>query len=49
MGPVPSTDPLLRARMGGQAAEYAQSYSWRLIAERMLTVYAELAGEKARA
>lgn len=43
------TDPLLRARMGGQAADYAQSYSWRIIADRMIDVYEALAREKAPA
>jgi D-inositol-3-phosphate glycosyltransferase len=33
------TDPLLRARMGGQAAEYALGYSWQLIAEKIVRVY----------
>ncbi len=36
------SDPILRARMGGQAVEYAQSYSWRVIAERLMGVYTEL-------
>jgi D-inositol-3-phosphate glycosyltransferase len=42
------TNPLLRARMGGQAAEYAQSYDWRVIADRIVDVYAALARERAR-
>lgn len=36
------TDPLLRARLGGQAAEYARGYSWQLIADKMLGVYEAL-------
>jgi D-inositol-3-phosphate glycosyltransferase len=33
------TDPLLRARLGGQAAEYAQRYTWQLIADKMVAMY----------
>ncbi|MGQ0602858.1 MAG: glycosyltransferase [Anaerolineales bacterium] len=33
------TDPLLRAKMGGQAAEYARGYSWQLIADKIVGVY----------
>jgi D-inositol-3-phosphate glycosyltransferase len=36
------TDPLLRARLGGRAAEYAQGYSWSLIADRIVGVYEEM-------
>jgi D-inositol-3-phosphate glycosyltransferase len=32
-------NPLLHARMGGRAAEYAKEYSWELIAERIIGVY----------
>lgn len=35
-------DPHLRARLGGQGAEIARSYSWDIIAARMLTVYNSL-------
>lgn len=33
------TDPLLRARLGGQAAEYARAYRWEVIAGRMISEY----------
>jgi D-inositol-3-phosphate glycosyltransferase len=33
------TNPLLRARMGARAAEYAREYRWSLIADRILEVY----------
>lgn len=33
------TDPLLRARMGEQAAQYARGYSWQIIADKILNVY----------
>ncbi|MDW8326750.1 MAG: glycosyltransferase [Anaerolineales bacterium] len=36
------TDPLLRAKLGGQAAEYARSYCWPLIADKIIAVYREL-------
>ncbi len=35
-------DPQLRARLGSQGAEIARSYSWDIIAARMLTVYNSL-------
>jgi len=34
-------DPELRRRIGGQAAEYAQSYAWENIARRIKTLYEE--------
>lgn len=37
-------DPALRARLGAQAREYAQAYSWSNIADQILGVYAEVAG-----
>jgi D-inositol-3-phosphate glycosyltransferase len=37
------TDPLLRAKLGGQAAEYARGYCWPLIADKIIAVYRELA------
>jgi D-inositol-3-phosphate glycosyltransferase len=35
-------DPVLRERIGRQAAEYAQSYAWENIAGRIKDVYSEL-------
>ena len=32
-------DPVLRQRMGSQAAEFAQEYGWDKIAARILKVY----------
>jgi D-inositol-3-phosphate glycosyltransferase len=34
------TDPLLRVQMGERAAEYARDYSWQLIADKIVGVYA---------
>jgi D-inositol-3-phosphate glycosyltransferase len=40
------TDPLLRARLGGQAAEHAQSYAWSAIAKRIIEVYDSVLTER---
>lgn len=37
------TDPILRARLGGRAADYARGYSWQLIADKIVGVYEDLA------
>ncbi len=36
------TDPLKRARMGGEAAEAAHAYAWPIIADQIEQVYAEM-------
>lgn len=36
------TDPLLRARLGGRAAEYAHEYSWERVAGRVVALYESL-------
>jgi D-inositol-3-phosphate glycosyltransferase len=38
------TDPLLRRELGEQAARHAQAYSWPIIADKILGVYAEALG-----
>lgn len=40
------TDPLLRAKLGGQAAEYARGYCWPLIADKVIAVYRELVASR---
>jgi D-inositol-3-phosphate glycosyltransferase len=35
-------DEVLRTRLGRQAADYARSYSWRLIADQILSLYGTL-------
>ena len=39
------SDPELRLKMGEQAFTYAQGYAWERIAQRLVSVYAELCGE----
>jgi D-inositol-3-phosphate glycosyltransferase len=41
-------DPELRARMGKQAAEFAQAYGWDQIASRMIALYQEVLGKERR-
>jgi len=40
------TNPLLRAKLGGQAAEYAQGYAWSVIADRIMEVYHTVLAER---
>ncbi len=40
------TDRALRARLGQQAAQYAQGYAWPVIAEKMVGVYETVLREK---
>jgi glycosyltransferase involved in cell wall biosynthesis len=35
-------DPALRERLGRQAHQYAQQYSWECIADRILALYTSL-------
>lgn len=39
-------DPVLREKMGAQAAQYARNYAWANIATRVIDVYKSLVGKK---
>jgi len=39
-------DPQLRNQIGEQAAQYAKSYAWEIITQKIITVYEEVVSEK---